>query len=209
MEPLTLAIPTGRLFPEAVALLQRLRLLDAPPPERALVLPGPEGGRILVAKPLDILTYVEHGAADAGIVGQDLLLEQEADVYELADLGFGACRAVVAVPAGREALLAGSAPLRVATRYPRVTARFFEQARRPVEVIVLHGALELAPQAGLADAIVDLVMTGRTLRANRLVEVAEVFRSTARLVVNRVSLRLKAPGVRALLEAVAPAVQAT
>ncbi len=201
MEPLTLAIPTGRLFPETVMLLEQVGLLVELPQERSLVVETSDGVRVLIAKPADILTFVEQGAADAGIVGKDLLLEQERDVYELVDLGFGTCRGVVALPqAERDRLWQPGKWLRIATKYPRVTARFFDEDRRPVEIIELHGSVELAPRVGLADGIVDVVMTGRTLRDNRLVEVAEVFRSTARLVLNRVSLRTKAAAVQLLVE---------
>jgi len=208
MDPLTLALPTGRLFDDAVGLLRRLQILAGAPVERSLVVEGMGGVRVLIAKPADIPTYVEHGAADAGIVGKDILLEQERDVYELVDLGFGACRGVVALPADQvEARWRPGVLLRIATKYPKVTAGFFERARRPVEIIEVHGSVELAPRAGLADGIVDLVMTGRTLRENLLVEVAEVFRSTARLVVNRVSLRTQAARLRPLLEQAAAAAQ--
>ncbi len=201
MDPLTLAVPTGRLFPDAVAVLQALGLLRDLPQERSLVLSASHGLRVLIAKPADILTFVEQGAADAGIVGKDLLLEQERDVYELVDLGFGACRGVVALPeAERDRLWQRGKLLRIATKYPRITARFFDRERRPVEIIELHGSVELAARVGLADGIVDVVMTGRTLRDNLLVEVAEIFQSTARLVLNRVSLRTKAPAVQPLIE---------
>ena len=207
MEPLTLAVPTGRLFAETVDLLKRLRVIDALPQERSLVLPAAGGLRVIIAKPADILTFVEQGAADAGIVGKDVLLEQRRDVYELVDLGFGACRGVVALPAATAA--AWSRPdliLRIATKYPRVTAQFFEAQRRPVEIVELHGSVELAPRVGLADGVVDVVMTGRTLRDNLLVEVAEVFRSTARLVVNRVSLRGRGAQIRPFIEQLTAAV---
>ena len=201
MEPLTLAIPTGRLFAETVGLLRSLGLLREPARERSLVLPAADDLQILIAKPVDLLTYIEHGAADAGIVGKDLLLEEGRDIYELVDLGFGACRGVVALPEGQqERLWQPGRWLRIATKYPRITAGFFEQQRRPVELIELHGSVEVAPRVGLADGIVDLVMTGRTLRENLLVEVAEVFRSTARLAVNRVSLRIKAGPMQGLIE---------
>lgn len=201
MDPLTLALPTGRLFDDAVGLLRRLEILADVPVERSLVVPGRNGIRFMIAKPVDIPTYVEHGAADAGVVGKDILLERGRDVYELLDLGFGACRGVVALPVSR--LKAGWQPgvlLRIATRYPRVTAQFFEQERRPVEIVEVHGSVELAPRAGLADGIMDLVMTGRTLRENGLAEVAEVFRSTARLIVNRVSLRTRSAPLRLLID---------
>ncbi len=201
MEPLTVAVPTGRLFADTVALLQRIGLLVDLPQERSLVVDASDGLRVLIAKPADILTFVEQGAADAGIVGKDLLLEQERDVYELVDLGVGACRGVVALPeAERDRLWQPGKWLRIATKYPRVSARFFEGERRPVEIIELHGSVELAPRIGLADGILDVVMTGRTLRDNLLVEVAEVFRSTARLVLNRVSLRTRAASVQPLVE---------
>jgi ATP phosphoribosyltransferase len=201
MDPLTLAIPTGRLFADTCALLQRVGWLAAVPTERTLVLPASDGRRVLIAKPADILTYVEQGAADAGIVGKDMLLEQERDVYELVDLGFGSCRGVVALPeAQQERWRQPGTLLRIATKYPRLTTRFFERERRPVEIVPLHGSVELAPRVGLADGIVDLVMTGQTLRDNLLAEVAEVFQSSARLVVNRVSLRTKAAVVQPLVE---------
>ncbi len=207
MESLTVAIPTGRLFPEAIALLQRVGVIADLPQERTLVVEVP-GGRVLIAKPADILTFVEQGAADAGIVGKDLLLEQERDVYELVDLGLGACRGVVALPEEvRDQLWQPQKWLRIATKYPRLTARFFDREPRPVEIIALHGSVELAPRVGLADGIVDVVMTGRTLRENLLVEVAEVFRSTARLVVNRVSLRTKASSVQSLVDRLTAATQ--
>lgn len=208
MDALTLIVPSGRLFEDAAALLRRLEIVRDLSEERSLVLPGLDGMRVLTAKPADVLTYVEHGAADAGIAGKDMLLEQDQDVYELVDLRFGACRGVVALPQGRED--DGWRPgtlLRIATKYPKITARFFDRERRPVEIVELHGSVELAPRAGLADGILDLVMTGRTLRENLLVEVAEVFRSTARLVVNRVSLRTKSARLRPLLEAMETAVR--
>jgi ATP phosphoribosyltransferase len=187
---LTIAVPTGRLLDDAVRLLDRAGLpVDGLGGDRRLLVDLAAGVRILLAKPTDLLTYVEQGAADAGIVGRDMLLEQGRDVYELLDLGFGACRAVVALPETRvEELWQPGRALRIATKYPRIAARYFEQAARPVEIVVLYGSVELAPLVGLSDGIVDLVMTGRTLRENRLREVAEIARSTARLVVNRGSL---------------------
>jgi ATP phosphoribosyltransferase len=198
---LTLAVPTGRLYGETLDHLRRLALVGPLPDERSLLVDAGSGLRLLISKPLDIPTFVEQGAADAGIVGKDVLLEQPRDVYELVDLGFGACRGVVALPAGsREALWQPGRMLRIATKYPRIAARFFEEQGRPVEIIHLHGSVELAPRVGLADGIVDVVMTGRTLQDNLLEEVAEVFRSTARLVVNRVSLRTRQDRLRPLVQ---------
>lgn len=190
MKPIALAVPTGRLWNDAERLLRAVGLLpDGFEADRQMLVETSGGARILSVKPADVLTYVEQGAADAGIVGRDMILEQARDVYELLDLGFGACRAVVALPAARAAgLWQPGRVLRIATQYPRLTARYFEASGRSVEVVVVSGTAELAPLVGLADGIADLVMTGRTLRDNHLAEVAEIARSTARLVVNRSSL---------------------
>jgi len=164
--------------------------------------------RVLIAKPVDLLTYVERGAADCGIIGKDVLLEQDHEVYELLDLGFGRCRGVVAFPMDRAAAWSASARLvRIATKYPRIAERFFWERGRAVDVIRLSGAVELAPRVGLSDGILDVVMTGRTLRANGLVEVDEVFTSTARLVVNRVALRAKAQRIQEAMEQLRRATQ--
>jgi ATP phosphoribosyltransferase len=190
MERLTIAIPTGRLWPGAVRLLRDLRVpLDPGEEDRRLLVDLPGAVRVIAAKPTDLLAYVEQGAADAGIIGRDMLLEQRRDVFELLDLGFGACRAVVALPEERaDALWQPGQVLRIATKYPGMTSRYFGEIARPVEIVVLYGTVELAPLVGLADGIVDLVMSGQTLRANRLREVAEIARSTARFVANRSSL---------------------
>jgi ATP phosphoribosyltransferase len=187
---LNVAVPTGRLLGGAMDLLTRMGLgAETLADDRRLLIDLPGGVRVLKAKPTDLLTYVERGAADAGIIGRDMILEQARDVYELLDLGFGGCRAVLAFPQDLAAgLWQPGRALRIATKYPRLTARFFEQQERSVEIVVLYGSVELAPQVGLADGIVDLVMTGRTLRENLLREVVEIAQSTARLVVNRGSL---------------------
>ena len=190
MDRLTIAIPTGRLWEDAARLLRDLGVpLDPTADDRRLLIDLPPATRVIAAKPTDLLAYVEQGAADTGIIGRDMLLEQGRDVFELLDLGFGACRAVVALPENRaEALWQPGRVLRIATKYPRMTARYFDEIGRSVEIVVLYGTVELAPLVGLADGIVDLVMTGQTLRANHLREVAEVARSTARFVANRSSL---------------------
>ncbi len=190
MNRLTIALPTGRLWDEAAQVLERSGIvLDRSAADRQLLMEFPDEVRVLATKPSDLLAYVEQGAADVGMVGRDMILEQGRDVYELLDLGFGACRAVVAFPEDRaEMLWRPGQLLRIATKYPRLTARYFDEQSRPVEIVVLYGSVELAPLVGLSDGIVDLVMTGRTLHANRLREVAEIATSTARLVVNRGSL---------------------
>jgi ATP phosphoribosyltransferase len=189
---LTLALPKGRLLRPALELLHRMGVDGVDLASRKLIFADERRGlRVLILKPADIPTYVEYGAADLGIVGQDILLEQEPDVYEPLDLGFGFCRLVVAEP---EALWRRDDPakwswVRVATKYPNLTERYFSERGIQVELIRLDGSIELAPLVGLADRIVDLVQSGETLRANGLVEVAEILRSTARLIVNRASLK--------------------
>jgi ATP phosphoribosyltransferase len=203
--PLTLALPKGRLLRPALDLLRRSGFEGPPEDEgRRLLLTEPSGRlRLLILKPLDVPTYVEYGAADAGIVGKDVLLEQELDVYEPLDLGFGSCRLVVAEP--RE-LWERDDPakwswVRVATKYPNLTRRYFADRGIQVEVVRLDGSIELAPLAGLAERIVDLVQSGETLRANGLVEVAEIVSSTARLIVNRAAQKTAHRQIRALTEA--------
>jgi ATP phosphoribosyltransferase len=155
---------------------------------RRLVFPCPEiGMTFLIVRPTDVPTYVEYGAADVGIVGKDVLMEQDSDVYEPLDLGFGACRIAVAALKGQASRDRLSSKIRVATKYPKITERYFNQHGLSVEIVKLYGSIELAPLVGLADRIVDLVETGNTLKAHDLVEVE----STARLVVNRASLKLK------------------
>jgi len=199
---LTIAVPSGRLQKESLDLLRVAGFAgDVTAGSRSLLLTWSDlATSVLIAKPVDLLTYVERGAADCGIIGKDVLLEQRHDVYELVDLGFGPCRGVIAFPAARAgAWREAGHHFRIATKYPRLTEQFFADRGQPVEVIEMWGSVELSPRAGLADGILDLVMSGETLRANKLVEVEEVFVSTARLVVNHVSLRAKSARVQALL----------
>ncbi len=196
---LTLALPKGRLFQPAWELLRRMKYVQADGwgDERSLFRKMAGGGmRIVRIRDVDVPTYVEHGAVDLGIVGRDILLEQERVVYEPLDLGFGFCRLVLAAPSVTGETpdwkdLVQGAHLRVATKFVRITERFFGAEAIPVDVVKLYGAVELAPAVGLADAIVDLVDTGRTLRDNGLVEVREVLRSSAWLIVNRASQKTR------------------
>jgi len=200
---LTLALPKGRLLDGALELMRELGVEGVDAGSRKLIHVDPGRGlRLLFLKPADIPAYVTYGAADCGIVGKDILLEQEPDVYEPLDLGFGFCRLVVAEP--RE-LWERDDPskwswVRVATKYPRMTERYFSERGVQVEIVRLDGSIELAPLVGLADRIVDLVQSGETLRANGLVEVAEIARSTARLIVNRASMKTEYRAVTALVE---------
>ena len=202
--PLTLALPKGRLLDPALAVLDGMGIKGLDPDSRRLLLNDPASGlRIIFLKPADVPAYVEYGAADLGIVGKDILLEQEPDVYEPVDLGFGFCRLVVAEP--RE-LWERDDPakwswVRVATKYPTLTEKYFSARGVQVEIVRLDGSIELAPLVGLAERIVDLVQSGETLRANGLVEVAEIMTSTARLIVNRASLKTAHARVNALIHA--------
>jgi ATP phosphoribosyltransferase len=200
---LTLALPKGRLLEPAIELLRELGVSAVDPESRKLIFKDPGRGlEILLLKPADVPAYVTYGAADVGIVGRDIVLEQEPDVYEPLDLGFGFCRLVVAEP--RE-LWERDDPakwswVRVATKYPRLTEQYFSSRGIQVEIVRLDGSIELAPLVGLAERIVDLVQSGETLRANGLVEVAEITRSTARMIVNRASMKTEYAAVTQLIE---------
>ncbi len=189
---LRLALSQGALMADTRVALQAAGLAVAPlaADSRRLLVPAGDVEYVL-ARPSDVPTYVAHGAADVGIVGKDVLLESDADVLELVDLRYGTCRFVVAAP---EASLDRSldeyrhlGSLEVATKYPHVAAAHFQRRGIQVEIIRLAGSVELAPQVGLSDWIVDLVSTGRTLRENRLAVVEEIAVCTARLIANRAS----------------------
>jgi ATP phosphoribosyltransferase len=202
---LAIALPKGRLAGESVDLFRRLgvRALDGFGEDRRLMVEDPtRGWRFLSIRASDVPTYVEHGAADVGIVGKDQLLEQRRDVYEPLDLRFGACRLVVAEPAAlsRQDDPRRWSSIRVATKYPNLTERHFAARGVQVELLKLGGSVELAPLVGLAERVVDLVDTGRTLRENGLVEVEEIAKASARLIVNRASLKTKHAEVRRLIE---------
>jgi len=202
-ERLTLALPKGRLLDGALSLLRDMGVEGFDPDSRKLIFIDPlRRLRLLYLKPVDIPAYVTYGAADLGIVGKDILLEQDPDVYEPLDMGFGFCRLVVAEP---RTLLERDDPskwswVRVATKYPRLTEEYFSNRGVQVEIVHLDGSIELAPLVGLAERIVDLVQSGETLRANGLVEVAEITRSTARLIVNRASMKTEYDAVQALVD---------
>jgi len=195
-EPLRLAVSRGALFGETLDLLERIGVDTAVlrSDSRSLMFPGGEV-TVVTMRPGDVPTYVEAGAVDLGITGKDVLMEQhERVVYELLDLGYGRCRMVVATRAGSrfaDDLERRLGAVRIATKYPRVAARWFEQSGRQAEVIEVKGSVELAPLSGLADGIVDLTATGRTLEENDL-EVREVIAEcTARLVANRVAHKMR------------------
>jgi ATP phosphoribosyltransferase len=198
--PMKLAVPRGALFGETLDALDAAGVDTAAVrgESRSLIFSGKE--IVLVTmRPSDVPTYVEAGAADVGITGKDVLLEQsDRMVYELLDLGYGRCRMVLAGRAGDERLGESQRRLgmtRIATKYPRIAERHFEATGRQVEVIEVKGSVELAPLVGLADGIVDLVATGRTLADNGLEVREEIIECTARFVANRVAYKLRAAEV--------------
>ena len=200
---ITIAIAKGRMQDEALALLARagIRLREEEVNSRRLAVTDESGEyRFLFVKPGDVPVYVEHGIADCGVVGRDVLLESEADLLLPLDLGIARCRIVVAA-ADPEVMTRGAGMLRVATKYSQIAAAHFGSRGMPVEIIKLSGSVELAPALGLADLIVDLVQSGRTLRENGLTVVDEIAESTGRLVVNRASYQLKAQAVGRLVSA--------
>ena len=207
MTKLTIAIAKGRLEGPALELLRRaefceLREANA---SRRLAIEDEAGCfRFIFVKPVDVPVYVERGVADCGLVGRDVLLEYEPDVLQPLTLDIGRCRLVVAAPVGMPD--SGHRMVRVATKFPQVTTSFFGARGQPVEIITLSGSVELAPGLGLADCIVDLVETGRTLRDNGLEAVEEIAELSARLIVNRASYQLKVKEVSHVIEALSQTV---
>ncbi|MCA9460954.1 MAG: ATP phosphoribosyltransferase [Nitrospira sp.] len=202
---LTIALSKGKLLEPTLALFAQAGFggYVIEDDDRRLIWENPKTGhRLLIVRPSDVPAYVEHGAADIGVVGKDVLLEQNPDVYEPVDLGLGGCKLVVAKPKGQMSYQRLSSKLRVATKYPNMTERYFNQLGLPVEIIKLYGSIELAPLVGLADRIVDLVSTGKTLKANNLEEEDLIAWSTARLIVNRASMKMKHDVVHHLIDRV-------
>ena len=206
---LTIALPKGKLLGPVLHLLKQAGYHSpglSVESRKLTFACSSQNATFLIVRPTDVPTYVEHGAADVGVVGKDVLLEQGSDVYEPLDLKVGACRISVAALQGRASPDRWSSKIRVATKYPNVTERYFNQRGVPVEIVKLYGSIELAPIVGLADRIVDLVETGSTLRAHDLAEVEVITTSTARLIVNRASLKLKHAPLMALIEQLRKAV---
>jgi ATP phosphoribosyltransferase len=206
MQLLTIALSKGRLAEQAVELLE-LAGYDctaAKEKSRRLILEDPANGwRFIMAKPADVPTYVEYGAADIGVVGKDTLLEEARQLYEVLNLGFGICRMCVCGPASLAGRLDSIPNKRVATKYPRIAREYFEiKKRESVEIIHLNGSVELAPLIGLAEVIVDIVESGRTLRENGLEILEPIADISARMVVNRVSMKMKADRINPLIQAV-------
>jgi ATP phosphoribosyltransferase len=209
---ITLALSKGRIFDDALPLLKAagIEVLDHPDTSRKLILTtSSDEVRVLVVRATDVPTYVQYRGADLGITGRDTLLEHGSDgLYQPLDLQIAKCRISVAVRADFDyasAVKQGSR-LRVATKYLAIAREFFAAKGVHIDLIKLYGSMELAPLTGLADAIVDLVSTGSTLKANQLIEVEHIMDISARLVVNQASLKLKQAPMRGLIDALAAAV---
>lgn len=211
---ITLALSKGRIFDETLPLLEQagVRPLENPDTSRKLIIGTSRANvRLIIVRASDTPTYVQYGAADLGIAGKDVLLEHGgAGLYQPLDLRIAACRMMVAVPQGFDYARAvqQGARLRVATKYLQTAREHFGAKGVHVDLIRLYGSMELAPLVGLADAIVDLVSTGGTLRANNLVAVEEILPVSARLIVNQAALKLKRGAIQPLLDAFAKAVDA-
>jgi ATP phosphoribosyltransferase len=208
-QPLTIALPKGRLTDDALGFLVRAGYAVPANGEggRKLVLDGADGRlRFIMVKPADVPVFVEYGAADVGVAGLDVVREAERDVYEPLHLPFGYCHLAVAGPADRADLsLRLERNPRVATKFPHLTEAYFRKRGIAAELITMSGSVELAPLVGLADLIVDLVQTGTTLRENGLTELRTILESRAILIANRASYRLRAAEMRELIDALATA----
>lgn len=206
MQYLTIALSKGRLAEQALDLIEAAGTdcRVAREQSRRLILEDEQTGlRFIMAKPADVPTYVDYGAADIGIVGKDTLLEEGRLLYEVLNLGFGVCRMCVCGPVGLAGRLDSIPNKRVATKYPRIAREYFEMNKREsVEIIKLNGSVELAPLIGLAEVIVDIVESGRTLRENGLQILETIADISARMVVNRVSMKMKADRINPLIQAV-------
>lgn len=202
---LVIALCKGRYLDPSLTMLQRagIRFTDDPASSRKLIFESEDGRfRAVLVKPADVPTYVEYGAADVGIAGRDVIMESRADLLQPLDLKFGPCRIAVAGPKGVTSVNGSDHPtVRIATKYPHITMDHFNSKGIPVEIIPLSGSIELAPLIGLADRIVDLVESGRTLQENGLQVVEVIAESSARLLINRAGYQTKRKEVLALIDA--------
>ncbi|RGQ05768.1 ATP phosphoribosyltransferase [Megamonas rupellensis] len=205
MQYLTIALPKGKLFYLAKDLFAKVGFVADKLEEksRKLVITNEELKlKFIIAKTADVPTYVEHGAADIGVIGKDVLMEAQKDVYELLDLGFGRCHLMMAVPKDKKrAKLTDYTHTRVATKFPNVAKQFFTSKGMQMEYIKMNGSIELGPIVGLSESIVDIVETGTTLRENNLEEIAFIAEASARLIANRASFKLKFDRISKLVKA--------
>jgi ATP phosphoribosyltransferase len=210
---ITIALSKGRIFEDTVPLLAAAGIKPSEDPEksRKLIIGTNQADvRLVIVRASDVPTYVQYGAADLGVAGKDVLLESSTDgLYQPLDLGIGKCRMAVAVKNGFDyaAAVKRGARLNVATKYVETAREHFAKKGMHVNLIKLYGSMELAPLTGLADAIVDLVSTGSTLKANDLIAVEDIMPISSRLIVNRAALKLKHQSIQLLIDAFAKAVQ--
>lgn len=201
MQDLTLALATGRTAKQAIALLEKAGIVfpDYHNKSRKLVMKDETGTiQLILVKTADLPTYVEKGAADIGVIGKDVIMEAQSEVYELADLHIGKCK--VAVAGFPETRLQKNTPLTIATKYPLITKEYFDEQGIAVETIKLNGSIELAPLIGLSDVIVDIVETGTTLRENGLEVLEEITDISTRLIVNKASFATKTSDIEQFIE---------
>ncbi|MBR2303810.1 MAG: ATP phosphoribosyltransferase [Ruminococcus sp.] len=201
-KPLRIALTKGRLEKDTVGLLEKIGYDCTSVREkgRKLILPIEDANaEVVLAKANDVITYVEHGVCDMGVVGKDTIMEMQGKFFELVDLGFGRCRFALAVKKGSD-FYSGFGVKTVATKYPNITRKFFEEKGMDVEIIKIEGSVELAPLLELADGIVDIVETGTTLKENGLEVIEDVCPVSARLIVNMVSMKLRQKEIEAFVE---------
>ena len=207
---ITFALAKGRLAEKAFGLLENMGIDCSEPrdPGRQLVLWDRKNNvRFILVKPSDVPTYVDHGVADLGVVGKDTLLESGRPLYEVLDLTFGRCRLCIAGYADRSNASVTRATFRVATKYPNIARSYYDAKGQTIEIIELHGSVELGPVIGLSDVILDIVESGSTLKANGLSVLEEVCDVSARLVVNRVSLKTKQARIRQIIDGMAAQIE--
>lgn len=201
MDYITIALSKGRLGKEAYKRLEKKGLGDSIDLDSRKLIFKDEKNKIIYiyVKPSDVVTYVEKGVADLGVVGKDTILESDEDVYEILDLGFGACKFSIAGIKGQN-IYRNDEILKVATKYPEISKKYFKQKGQKIEIIKINGSVELAPLVGLSDVIVDIVETGNTLKANGLEIIEDMFDISARLISNRISYRFKFNRIKNIIE---------
>jgi len=198
---LTIALPTGRLGEIAIELFKTIQLYEEKEDQKRklILINDTKKIKYLYVKPSDVITYVENGIADLGVIGKDSILEEQKDVYELMDLGFGKCRFSIAGYKDQN-YLNKEHVLKVATKYPNVASNYFNKINQPFEIIKLNGSVELAPLVGLSDVIVDIVETGSTLKANGLIVLKDIVDISTKLIANRASYRIKHKQIQEIME---------
>ena len=203
MKQITFALAKGRLAEKAMGVLKDLGITckEMEGDTRKLLFTSDDGNyRFFLSKASDVPTYVDHGVADIGIVGKDTILEENREVYEVLDLGFGKCMMAVAGEPSKKAILESGNLIRVATKYPMIAKRYFDRTGRSVEIIKLHGSVELGPIVDLSDVIVDIVESGKTLKENGLVVLEEIVSLSARCIVNSASFKVKHQEINTLMK---------